>query len=336
MHKKDFSYYVTRYFTNYLDREAGFSPNTIKSYRDTFILFFRYIELFRICKINKLNMDILSADNVNDFLNWIEKERQCTVSSRNQRLAALKSFCIYVIRENPEKSDICQQVLGIRAKKATQKSIGYLNIEAISYLLKMPDKTSDRGIRDLALLALLYETGCRVQEIIDLKIGDISFRIPNTVALTGKGNKIRVVPISQQVSEIIKNYLSISTRHNFEENIFVNRLGNPLSRSGVAYILNKYGDMSRKNRLDLYPYKLHPHILRHSKAMHLLENNVNLIYIRDFLGHSSVTTTEIYARCNPELKRKYIEEASNFITETVQDYSKTEKNDLLEWLRKNI
>ncbi|WP_406542229.1 site-specific integrase [Clostridium ljungdahlii] len=103
MHKKDFSYYVTRYFTNYLDREAGFSPNTIKSYRDTFILFFRYIELFRICKINKLNMDILSADNVNDFLNWIEKERQCTVSSRNQRLAALKSFCIYVIREIQKK-----------------------------------------------------------------------------------------------------------------------------------------------------------------------------------------------------------------------------------------
>lgn len=98
MLKKDFSYYVTRYFTNYLDREAGFSSNTVKSYRDAFILFFRYLETSRICRVNKLKMDVLSADNVNGFLNWLEKERDCTVNSRNQRLAALKSFCIYVIR----------------------------------------------------------------------------------------------------------------------------------------------------------------------------------------------------------------------------------------------
>lgn len=336
MHKKDLSYYVTRYFTNYLDREAGFSSNTIKSYRDTFILFFRYLDDSGICKLKKLKMDVLSPDNVNGFLNWIEKERQCTINSRNQRLAALKSFCSYVIRENPEESYICQQVLGIRAKKAPQKSIGYLNTEAISRLLNMPDKTSDEGIRDLALLSLLYETGCRVQEIIDLKIGHISFRIPNTVTLTGKGNRIRVVPISRQVSEIVKTYLSVSQRSQSEENIFINRFGNQLSRSGISYILNKYCNMARKTNSDFYPLKLHPHILRHSKAMHLLENNVNLIYIRDFLGHSSVTTTEIYAKCNPELKRKYIEEASTFIKESVPDYSKTEKDDLLAWLRNNI
>lgn len=336
MVKKDFSYYVTRYFINYLDREAGFSSNTVKSYRDTFVLFFRYLEESRICKINKLKMDILSIENINGFLNWLENDRHCTINSRNQRLAAMKSFCTYVIRESPEENDLCQQVLSIRAKKVTQKSIDYLNTDAIAHLLKMPDKTSDEGIRDLALIALLYETGCRVQEIIDLKIGDISFRWTNTVSLTGKGKKIRVVPISHQVAEIVKKYLSVSLRERPEGNIFVNKLGNPLSRSGVGYILNKYSSEARKAKPDFFPSKLHPHILRHSKAMHLLENNVNLIYIRDFLGHSSVTTTEIYARCNPELKRKYIEEASSFIIETIPDYSKTEKDDLLLWLRKNI
>lgn len=160
--------------------------------------------------------------------------------------------------------------------------------------------------------------------------------VPNTVTLTGKGNKARVIPISKNVTTILKVYLKSAGIHDVEHHVFVNRNGKPLSRSGVAYILNKYGQMARAIQPELFTTKFHPHILRHSKAMHLLENGVNLIYIRDFLGHSSVTTTEIYARCNPELKRKYIEKASNLITEQIEEYNDEEKSTLLEWLRKNI
>lgn len=336
MHRKELSYYVTSFFTGYLGNEVGLSINTIKSYRDAFILYFKYLEETGICKISKLKMDTLNAENVNGFLDWLEQSRGCSISSRNQRLAALKSFCGYVARKSPEESALCQGVLKIRVKKAPQKPVEYLSVDAVEYILKMPDRHSTQGIRDLAMIALMYESGCRVQELIDLRVGDITFRSPNTVTLTGKGNKARVIPISANAADIIKSYLNSASICNMAHPVFVNRYDKPLSRSGVSYVLGKYGHMACKARPELYPPNLHPHILRHSKAMHLLENKVNLIYIRDFLGHSSVTTTEIYARCNPELKRKYIEQASSLITESVKEYSENEKETLIAWLRKNI
>lgn len=336
MERKDLYYYITSFFTKYLGNEAGLSINTIKSYRDTFILFFRYFEEVGICKISKLKMQTMNEENVIGFLDWLEQSRHCSISSRNQRLAALKAFCNYVIRKSPEESFLCQDVLRIRVKKTPQKSIEYLSVNAVEYLLKQPDSCSSQGIRDLAMIALMYESGCRVQELIDLKVGDITFRSPNTVNIMGKGRKARVIPISSNAADIIKTYLRSVRTCNITDPLFVNRYDKPLSRAGVSYVLDKYGCMARKIKTELYPSKLHPHILRHSKAMHLLENGVNLIYIRDFLGHSSVTTTEIYARCNPELKRKYIEQASNLITQSVEEYSKNEKEYLIEWLRKNI
>ncbi len=336
MHKKELSYYLTTFFTEYLGKEAGLSINTIKSYRDAFILFFRYLETTGICKIGKLKMETLNIDNVIGFLDWLEMSRGCSISSRNQRLAALKAFCGYVARKSPEESALCQSILKIRVKKTPQKPVEYLNVDAIEYILKMPDRHSKQGIRDLAMIALMYESGCRVQELIDLKVGSIAFRSPNTVTLIGKGSKARVIPISANVANIIKVYLKSACICSTAHPVFVNIYDKPLSRSGVSYILDKYGCMARNTRPELYPDKLHPHILRHSKAMHLLENGVNLIYIRDFLGHSSVTTTEIYARCNPELKRKYIEQAANLITESIEEYSEGEKETLIAWLRKNI
>lgn len=336
MRKKELSYYVTSFFTEYLSGEAGLSINTIKSYRDAFILFYKYLEEAGICKISKLKMDMLNADNITGFLDWLEQSRCCSIRSRNQRLAALKAFCSYVIRRSPEESALCQGVLKIRIKKAPQKSVEYLSGAAIEYLLKMPNSHSMQGIRELAMIALMYESGCRVQELIDLRVGDIAFRSPNTLTLTGKGNKSRVVPISINATNILKAYLNSAGIDDTVHPVFVNRYNKTLSRSGVSYVLDKYGQVAHKARSDLFPSKLHPHILRHSKAMHLLENGVNLIYIRDFLGHSSVTTTEIYARCSPELKRKYIEQAGTLITETVEEYSDGEKEALIDWLRENI
>lgn len=336
MHKKELSYYVSSFFTEYLGNEAGLSINTIKSYRDAFILFFKYLEEAGICKINKLKMNTLNAENVSRFLDWLEQSRGCSISSRNQRLAALKAFCSYVARKSPEESALCQDVLKIRVKKAPQKPVEYLSIDAVEYLLKIPDNHTPQGIRELAMIALMYESGCRVQELIDLKVGNIAFRSPNTVTLTGKGNKARIIPISVNASNIIKAYLNSAGICDMAHPVFVNIHDKPLSRSGISYVLDKYGYIACKVRPELYPSKLHPHILRHSKAMHLLENGVNLIYIRDFLGHSSVTTTEIYARCNPELKRKYIEQAGSLITKSVEEYSEKEKETLIAWLRKNI
>lgn len=246
MHRKSITYFITGFFTDYLENEIGLSNNTVKSYRDAFVLYFKYLDEKGNCKLNKLKMDVMNMDNINGFLTWLEESRGNSIHSRNQRLAALKAFCNYVIRKSPEESNTCQNVLNIRVKKAPQKTIEYLTVDAIESLLKIPDKNTLQGIRDLAIISFLYETGCRVQELIDLKVGDISFRTPNTVILTGKGNKSRVIPISKNIGKILKVYLNSAKIYDAEQHVFVNRNDEPLSRSGIAYILNKYAQISRE------------------------------------------------------------------------------------------
>lgn len=327
---------VTNFFCQYLSNEAGLSENTLKSYRDTFVLYIKYLEERGICKPKNLDMSSFTADKVGKFLDWLESERNCSISTRNQRLAALKAFCNYVIRILPESCKGCQEVLQLRIKRASTATVEYLPTDAIATLLKQPDHTTPEGIRDLAILSFMYETGCRVQELIDVCHGDISFRKPNTVTLTGKGKKTRVVPISSNAAEIIRQYVERIGITKPGQSLFNNRSNKPLSRSGVAYIMRKYQQSAMREDPAIFIKSIHPHVFRHSKAMHLLESGVNLIYIRDFLGHSSVTTTEIYAKCNPELKRKYIQEAANHLENSISPYSDSEKDTLLEWLKTNI
>lgn len=333
---KNLFYYISDFFTNYLEKEAGLSINTIRSYRDTFVLLINFMETKQCTSTKRLDIDNLSQECILSFLEWLETERNCGISTRNQRLAAIKAFCRYLIRKDPVYGSFCQAILNIRVKKAAQAQIAYLTTDAIALLVKQPNIKSRHGARDTAMLSLLYETGCRVQELINLRIGDVVFKIPATVTLHGKGRKVRVVPISQSVASIVKAYLKNERSEDPDQALFVNRNCEPLSRSGVSYILDKYAQTASRERPEFYPPKLHPHLLRHSKAMHLLECGVNLIYIRDFLGHSSVTTTEIYAKCNPELKRKYIELASTAIDCEVDRYDESEKDTLLTWLRENI
>jgi site-specific recombinase XerD len=334
--KKQMGHIVTEFFCRYLSNEAGLSENTLKSYRDTFVLYIKYLEESGTCKPRNFDISTFRADKVIRFLDWLENVRGCSVSTRNQRLAALKAFCNYVIRRFPENSKDCQDILQLRVKRAPTATVEYLPTKAIATILKQPDSSMQDGIRDLAILSFLYETGCRVQELIDSHLGDISFRKPNTVTLTGKGKKTRVIPISINASEILLKYVE---RHKIiqpEQSLFTNRSGQPLSRSGVAYILKKHLQSARQNDPLILIKSIHPHVFRHSKAMHLLESGVNLIYIRDFLGHSSVTTTEVYAKCNPELKRKYIIEAATQLDDSIQPYSSREKDELLKWLKNNI
>lgn len=279
---------------------------------------------------------MFNKENILHFLEWLESDRKVSVSTRNQRLAALKSFSTYASSNSPEHLETFQQILSIKVKKNISKTVDYLSADAIALLLKQPCVDDKSGIRDLALLSLLYESGCRVQEIIDIKYGNISFNIPSTVTVIGKGSKVRVIPISTKVANIIKKYSAKNHIIDPQQNLFTNFRKEPLTRSGVTYILKKYVDMARVDSPELFCKKMHPHILRHSKAMHLLENGVNLIYIRDFLGHSSVTTTEIYARSNPEIKRKFLEAAAINIDDAIDKFSIQEKQTMLDWLKNNI
>ena len=328
---------ITMFFTNYLPNTVGYSENTIKSYRDTFVLLFLYAEEEHLIKRGKISIELFRKDTIVAFLEWLEIKREASVSTRNQRLAALKSFSRYMSLNTVEYLDTFQAVLDIPPKKGPSKAVDYLTVEAIMLLLKEPDASSYSGIRDLAILSLLYESGCRVQELIDLKYGDLSLNSPATISVTGKGNKTRIIPISNKVVSILNKYTAIYKISDSTEMLFTNKQAKPLTRSGISYILKKHSDSARiKNPQIFGMATVHPHVLRHSKAMHLLESGVNLIYIRDFLGHSSVITTEIYAKSNPEIKRKYLENAASNIDISVNKFSEKEKESLLEWLKHNI
>ncbi len=328
---------ITSFFTAYLPNVVGYSENTIKSYRDTFILLFSFADEKHLCPRGRANTDIFGKENIINFLEWLESSRNASVSTRNQRLAALKSFYKYASSNAIEYLDIFQQVLDIKPKKGLSKTVDYLSVNAVALLIKKPDSSTHNGIGDLVLLSLLYESGCRVQEIIVIKSGNISYNAPATITVIGKGNKVRIIPLSPNVTAIIGRYVKTYRISNPKQHLFTNYHKELLTRSGVTYILRKYTEKAKQEEPTLFGNtNVHPHVLRHSKAMHLLESGVNLIYIRDFLGHSSVTTTEIYAKLNSEIKRKYLEEAALKIDSSINKYSEKEKQTLLDWLRKSI
>lgn len=333
----DFPYHLTKFFTEYLPVQRNLSPSTISSYRDTFRLMLIFYDTEKHITPNCLSLDLIDWKNIEEFLSWLREKRKCSPSTCNQRLGALKSFFNYLQFALPERALQCQKALIIRPMKQSEPVLKYLTIEGIKILLKQPDISTKYGRRDLALLSVMYDTGARVQEIAGIRISHIRFSAPATIRLTGKGNKTRVVPLLSRTEDILRQYIKefrIAERGN-EIYLFQNRNGQQLSRFGISYILTKYADMAREERPDLIPNDLSPHCIRHSKAMHLLQANANLVYIRDLLGHTSVTTTEIYARADTALKREALEKA-NPIKDTPVMPQWKEDDGLMEWLRNLI
>lgn len=325
---------VSRYFNNYLVNERGYSENTRKSYRDTFVLYFKFLEEEKNIRIMN-NNTIFTRELVLEFLDYLEKSG-ASINTRNQRLAAIKSFSKYAIRYSPELYVNLEEIHGLKKKNNLNENIEYLSKPAIELLIRQIDSSDKKGVQDLSIITLMYETGCRVQELIDLKYDDISFNTPSTVKLHGKGKKIRVIPINEKLKNILSVYCREYNITDKSQNLFENRSHNKFTRQGINFILKKYVEKAKTINSLLFPFKIHCHTLRHTKAMHLLENGVNLIYIRDILGHESIQTTEIYARANPEMKRKYLESTISDIEKDITPIDSAKKNELLDWLKRNI
>ncbi|RKL61324.1 integrase [Thermoanaerobacteraceae bacterium SP2] len=326
--------FTLREFLKY-SSEIGQAPH-VSSYSDAFILFFRYCDEVAHIRQDKLTFKKINKHLVEGFCEWLEAENGCSVSTRNQRLAALHALFRYIQTESPEHISLCRDILSIRMKKTQKIPPKFLPIEAIKMLLATPDMHSKEGRRDLAVLTLLYDTAARVQELIDLCVGDVSLAVHSTVKLTGKGNKVRLVPILPETANIIRLCMKenqLNKPQCAELPLLTNKSHCKLTRVGITYILNKYVSKARKTAPELFPEPISPHILRHSKATHLLMGDVNLIYIRDLLGHVSVVTTEIYAKTNPEFMRKAIEKvAAN--TSPKNNYTEEEKQELIDFLKR--
>lgn len=335
MKPTDFSINLTNFLSKYLPGERGISSHTISSYKYAFILFILFMEDEKKIKVNKIELKILTKETIVDFLDWLETKRGSSASTRNVRLAAIHSFFRFLQYQHPEHLSEWQRILSIKAKKATKEAINYLSIDGVKLLLEQPNTSNERGRRDLAMLALMYDCGGRVQEIIDLTPSSIRFEKPYTIKLLGKGGKTRIVPLMGEEVVHIKRYMVERKLLNANMNLtplFFNSRNQKLTRVGVNSILKKYADIARGRNSVYIPTRISCHSLRHSKAMHLLQAGVHLVYIRDFLGHSSVVTTEIYARADTKQKREALEKAYvNVIAKETAEWNNN--SNLLEWLK---
>jgi integrase/recombinase XerD len=328
--------WLTRFFIDHLAGERAASPRTIASYRDAIKLLLTWFKTAERIPPEKLRLADIDRPRVLRFLDWLEAERGCSTATRNQRLAVIKSFCRYTAVEQPDHLEQVTQVLAIRQKKTSAPDLGHLTADEVKTLLAEPGTTSGRAVRDTVLLALAYDTAARVQELCDLDVADIRAANPMTVTIRGKGSTIRYLPIMDPTARLLADYLKHIDPHPGlganADPLFHGPNHSRLTRSGIAKLLARHVHAVRARDPAWAPgLPITPHTLRRTRAMHLIQAGVNLIYIRDLLGHADVSTTEIYARADAETKRKAIENAYEPLTpHNMPDW--TSNPSLIAWL----
>jgi len=334
----DFAKYISKFLSEYLPHQRNMSSHTVASYRDTFLQFIHYMKDVRGVKVEKLTLGKLTSECVLDFLSWVQNVRGCGAATRNYRLAAIHSFISYLQYEEIEHLAGWQKILSIKALKTERKAIGYLTTEGMKALLEQPDTTTTGGRKNLALLSLMYDTGARVQEIIDLTPESLRIESkPYTIRLFGKGRKARIVPLLDEQVCILRRYMkenNLLENNRLKHSLFFNVRGEKLTRAGATYILKTYVHLARKLNPEVIPEVISCHSLRHSKAMHLLQAGVNIVYVRDLLGHVSIQTTDIYARADSKQKREALEKAYiDLIPENAKTREWEKSQNLLDWLK---
>jgi site-specific recombinase XerD len=308
----DFSSAVEKYFQRYLATERGASSHTIKSYANAFSQLLDYFKEKHKIDANDIGFELIDRDSILDYLNWIEIDHHDSISTRNNRLFVMRSFFNYMTYLDPTHINQWKSICAIKKKKCDSLPPNYLTIDGIKALLSEIDISNIRGRRNLTMLSLLYNTGARVQELADLVIGSLRLTKPYCITLHGKGDKERQVPLEDSIVTLLLRYIkenNLDGMYMGKHPLFFNSRHEKLTTMGITYILKRYADKARIKHPDLIPEIVSPHSLRHSKAMHLLMAGCPLLYIRDILGHVSITTTEIYARTDSEHKRKALENA---------------------------
>jgi site-specific recombinase XerD len=299
---------VTSFFTNHLAAERDSSGNTILSYRDSFRFLLMHAAGQANRAVARLVVEDLSPDRILNFLQYLEEERGNSVRTRNARLAAIHSFFSYAATQDVSLTAHAQRVLAIPFKKTRGRLLGYLSAEEIAAILAQPDRKSVAGRRDYLVVALLYDTGARVQEFVDLRPADFRFDRMPLVRITGKGRKQRVVPLLPATAKLVRDHLAETGRSTDDTTpLLRNHRGQPMTRSGVTFVLHKHCRRATEHMPCLGRANISPHTLRHSKAMHLLQAGVPPVTIKDILGHADLKSLEIYVQADLDMKRKAIE-----------------------------
>jgi site-specific recombinase XerD len=293
------------FFSEHLPLSKGLSPNTVKSYRDAFVLLLRFLAEHHDCEVVDLDVSHLGPDVLLAFLDHLERDRGNVTSSRNARLAAVRSFARYYAARHPEAIEACQRLLAVPVKRGPARTTDYLEGDEFRAMLD----AASRSHRDRAMLLTFLNTGARVSELLGICAADLQLERPHQVRLLGKGRKERVCPLWPRTADALralleKNRQSLSSH----DQIFRNVRGRPLTRFGARYILRKYARLAQGSP-SLSRKGVHPHKLRHTAAVQLLQAGVDLVTISQWLGHASVETTNRYVVVDLEAKRAALEKA---------------------------
>jgi site-specific recombinase XerD len=296
--KKYLGYWIKRFLLEYIINVRNLSRNTQLSYRDTFKLLIPFISKKEKTKAEDILLEHITPESIVLFLSDLEKNRKCSISTRNQRLVAIFSLSKFVARNAPEYVEWSRLVHTVPVKKYQKTVITYLDKDEIDALLAAPDRKSKQGQRDYSLLLFLYNTGARAEEVARLKIADLDME-KKVVCLHGKGDKRRRCPLWKSTVEELK--MQIKNRSP-SENVFMNRLNQPITRFGIYAIVEKYVGVVALNKPSIMQKRVSPHTIRHTTATHLLQSGVDINTIRAWLGHVSINTTNIYAEINLKMK----------------------------------
>jgi site-specific recombinase XerD len=298
--------WVRRFLLEYLVVERNLARNTQKSYRDTLRQFLPYVARTAHRRIDRLLVGDLTLARTRAFLQDVEETRGCGIATRNQRLAAIRSLARFIGLHSPEHLQWCGQIQTIALKKTARTLIAYLEKDELDALLEMPDRRTVQGRRDYAVLLFLYNTGARADEVAHVQIGDLdlgaaSSRDVSSVILRGKGNKLRRCPLWPRTVDELRPLVGQRTT---SQHVFLNRRGQPLTRFGVHALVKRYTKKVAAKQPSVAKKRVSPHTIRHTRATHLLRAGVDINTIRAWLGHVCLSTTNVYAEVDLEMKAK--------------------------------
>jgi site-specific recombinase XerD len=289
------------FFTDHLITVKGLRPASVRSYRDTVRLLLIFVAADRRAKITRLRLEDLTFERIVAFLRHLEHDRGNGIRTRNQRLAALHTLFDYIATREPAMLGQCQRIAAIPMKRVAPPETQFLERDEVQALLEAMPDTGRHALRDRTLLLLLYNTGARVQEIADLRAGNLDLGGHPVVRLHGKGDKWRTCPLWRRTADLLQSLLdALPTPATSETAVFSSDGGRALTRSGIYKVVRRHSsdfDDVRTGR------RVTPHVFRHTAAVHLLEAGVEVNVIRGWLGHADLNTTNRYAQINTRAKQ---------------------------------
>lgn len=306
MNKNLLGPWVRRFLLEHLVNERNLARNTQKSYRDALCLLLPFVARSAGKRIDQLQVEDLSAARVRVFLQDLGENRKCGAATCNQRLAAIHSLCNFIALRNPECIQWCGEIRDIPLKKVARPLIDYLEKDEMDALLTAPDRDSNQGLRDYAVLLFLYNTGARADEVAHVRINDLDLKLPperdrSSVLIHGKGSKLRRCPLWTSTTNELIRLIDSRTP---SDHVFLNRRSQPLTRYGIYALVERYALKAAERTPSITKKRVSPHTIRHTTATHLLRSGVDINTIRAWLGHVSISTTNIYAEVDLEMKAK--------------------------------